>query len=426
MGAVIVFLLTLAITIPLGVPIAFVLILCAITLMQFLGQTDMTIITQNMIMGANNAALMAIPFFMLAGEVMSRGGLSQRIVDFAKIVVGRFRGGLGYAAILASMIFAGLSGSPVADAAALGGIMIPLMVKNGYSKERSTGLLCSGAVIAPIIPPSIPMIVLATGTGLSVGKMFMAGLIPGIILGICLMVCWRIIVVRDKVDDTVRFTKEQIKHILKDSLPALFMPILIIGGIRFGIFTPTEAGAFAVVYALVISLFVYKEMKWKDLADVFLEGAKSTGIVMFIVASASAVGWLITVAQIPAKVVTLLAPLIAHPLALLLMINLFLFIMGMIMDLTPNILIFGPILVPVIQAAGIDPIVFGVIMVLNLTIGLITPPVGTILYIGCSIADLSFGRVVKGVLPFLACEIIVLLLFSVFPQLISVPMGWLT
>lgn len=426
MGAVIVFLLTLAITIPLGVPIAFVLILCAITLMQFLGQTDMSIITQNMIMGANNAALMAIPFFMLAGEVMSRGGLSQRIVDFAKIVVGRFRGGLGYAAILASMIFAGLSGSPVADAAALGGIMIPLMVKNGYSKERSTGLLCSGAVIAPIIPPSIPMIVLATGTGLSVGKMFMAGLVPGIILGICLMVCWRIIVVHDKVDDTVRFTKEQIKHILKDSLPALFMPILIIGGIRFGIFTPTEAGAFAVVYALAISLFVYKEMKWKDLVDVFLEGAKSTGIVMFIVASASAVGWLITVAQIPAKVVTLLAPLIAHPLALLLMINLFLFIMGMIMDLTPNILIFGPILVPVVQAAGIDPIVFGVIMVLNLTIGLITPPVGTILYIGCSIADLSFGRVVKGVLPFLACEIIVLLLFSVFPQLISVPMGWLT
>ena len=426
MGAVIVFLLTLAITIPLGVPIAFVLILCAITLMQFLGQTDMTIITQNMIMGANNAALMAIPFFMLAGEVMSRGGLSQRIVDFAKIVVGRFRGGLGYAAILASMIFAGLSGSPVADAAALGGIMIPLMVKNGYSKERSTGLLCSGAVIAPIIPPSIPMIVLATGTGLSVGKMFMAGLVPGIILGICLMVCWRIIVVHDKVDDTVRFTKEQIKHILKDSLPALFMPILIIGGIRFGIFTPTEAGAFAVVYALAISLFVYKEMKWKDLADVFLEGAKSTGIVMFIVASASAVGWLITVAQIPAKVVMLLQPLIAHPLALLLVINLFLFIMGMIMDLTPNILIFGPILVPVVQAAGIDPIVFGVIMVLNLTIGLITPPVGTILYIGCSIADLSFGRVVKGVLPFLACEIIVLLLFSVFPQLISVPMGWLT
>ena len=426
MGAVIVFLLTLAITIPLGVPIAFVLILCAITLMQFLGQTDMSIITQNMVMGTNNAALMAIPFFMLSGEIMARGGLSQRIVDFANIAVGRFRGGLGYAAILASMIFAGLSGSPVADAAALGGILIPLMVKNGYSKERSTGIICSGAVIAPIIPPSVPMIVLGTSVGLSITQMFMAGLIPGIILGICLMICWRIIVVHDKVDDTVRFTKEQIKHILKDSLPALFMPILIIGGIRFGIFTPTEAGAFAVVYALGISLFVYREMKLKDLPDVFMAGIKSTGLVMIICATASAVGWLITVAQIPAKVVMLLQPLIAHPLALLLVINLFLFIMGMIMDLTPNILIFGPILVPVVQAAGIDPIVFGVIMVLNLTIGLITPPVGTILYIGCSIADLSFGRVVKGVLPFLACEIIVLLLFSVFPQLISVPMGWLT
>lgn len=426
MGAVVVFLASLAITIPLGVPIAFVLILCAVALMQFLGHTDMTIITQNMIMGANNASLMAIPFFMLAGEIMSRGGLSTRIVDFANILVGRVRGGLGYAAILASMIFAGLSGSAVADAAALGGILIPLMVKNGYSKERSTGVICSGSVIAPIIPPSIPMIVLATGTGLSVTKMFMAGLIPGIILGLCLMVCWTICVKKDGYDDRRTYTKQQVVHILLDSLPALFMPVLIVGGIRLGIFTPTEAGAFAVVYALLISLFVYREMKLKDLANIFLEGAKSTGIVMFIVAAASAVGWLITVAQIPAKVVELLAPLIAHPLALLLVINLFLFIMGMIMDLTPNILIFGPILVPVVQAAGIDPIVFGVIMVLNLTIGLITPPVGTVLYLGCSIADISFARVVKGVLPFLLTEVIALLLFTVFPQLISVPMGWLT
>ncbi|MBS6367035.1 MAG: TRAP transporter large permease, partial [Clostridiales bacterium] len=237
---------------------------------------------------------------------------------------------------------------------------------------------------------------------------------------------WTICVKKDGYDDRRTYTKQQVVHILLDSLPALFMPVLIVGGIRLGIFTPTEAGAFAVVYALLISLFVYREMKLKDLANIFLEGAKSTGIVMFIVAAASAVGWLITVAQIPAKVVEFLAPLIAHPLALLLVINLFLFIMGMIMDLTPNILIFGPILVPVVQAAGIDPIVFGVIMVLNLTIGLITPPVGTVLYLGCSIADISFARVVKGVLPFLLTEIIALLLFTIFPQLISVPMGWLT
>lgn len=426
MGAVGVFLGTLAITIPLGVPIAFVLVLCALSLMAFLGLTDMSIITQNMIMGSNNSALMAIPFFMLSGEVMSRGGLSQRIVDFSNIAVGRFRGGLGYAAILASMIFAGLSGSPVADAAALGGMMIPLMVKNGYSKERSTGLICAGAVIAPIIPPSVPMIVLGTSVGLSITKMFMAGLIPGVILGLCLMVCWKILVKRSKVDDRVTFTKEERSHILKDSIPALFMPVLIIGGIRFGIFTPTEAGSFAVVYALAISLFVYKELSWKDVPDVFLAGLKSTGLVMIIVATASAVGWLITVAQIPVKVVIMLAPLIAHPVWLILAINLFLAIMGMIMDLTPNLLIFGPILLPVITAAGIDPIFFAVIMVLNLTIGLITPPVGTILYIGCSIAELSFGRVVKGILPFLLCEIIVLLLLSLFPQLISVPLSILT
>lgn len=426
MGAVLVFLGSLAVIIPLGVPIAFVLAGCGLALMAYMGLSDMSIITQNMIMGTNNAALMAIPFFMLSGEVMTKGGLSKRIVDFSNIAVGRFRGGLGYAAILASMIFAGLSGSPVADAAALGGMMIPLMVSKGYSKERSTGLLCSGAVIAPIIPPSVPMIVLGTSCGLSITKMFMAGLIPGILLGLCLMVCWYILVRKSDVDDRVTFTKEERNYILKDSLPALFMPVLIIGGIRFGIFTPTEAGSFAVVYAIIISLFVYREMKWTDLADVFMAGLKSTGMVMLIVATASAVGWLITVAQIPAKVVTLLAPLIAHPTLLILAINLFLFIMGMIMDLTPNLLIFGPILIPVVAAAGIDTTVFAVIMVLNLTIGLITPPVGTILYIGCSVADISFAQVVKGIMPFLMCEIIVLLIFSLFPQLISVPLALIT
>ncbi|MDD3164949.1 MAG: TRAP transporter large permease [Oscillospiraceae bacterium] len=426
MGAVVVFLVSLAVTIPLGVPIAFVLALCALALMQFMGLNDMTIISQNMVMGTNNASLLAVPFFMLAGEVMARGGLSERIVDFCNIIVGRVKGGLGYVAILASMIFAGLSGSAVADAAALGGILIPLMVKNGYSRDRSTGIVCSGAVIAPIIPPSIPMIVLATTCGLSVSKMFMAGLIPGIILGLCLMICWFFVVRHDGYNDRRTYTKAEALKILKGSLPALFMPVLIVGGIRMGIFTPTEAGAFAVVYALIISVFVYREMKLSDLADVFLEGAKSTGIVMLIVACASAVGWLITVAQIPAKVVTLLSPLIVHPLALLLAINLFLFIMGMIMDLTPNLLIFGPILVPVVKAAGIDPIVFGVIMVLNLTIGLITPPVGTVLYLGCSIGDVSFSRIVKGIMPFLVTEVAALLLFTFFPQLISVPMGWLT
>ena len=426
MGAVLVFLLSLAILIPIGIPIAFVLTLSAVSLMFYLGHTDMSILTQQMVMGTNNGALLAVPFFMLAGEIMGAGGLSKRIVDFCNIVVGRVRGGLGYVTILASMIFAGLSGSAVADAAALGAILIPLMVQNGYNDNRSTGLVCAGSVIAPIIPPSIPMIVLATSCSLSVGKMFMAGLVPGILLGLALMACWFFIVKKDGYKDTRTYTRAESWAIFKDSIWALFMPILLVGGIRFGIFTPTEAGSFAVVYALIISLFVYRELKFKDLADIFLTGAKSTGVVMFIVAAASAVGWLITVAGIPAKIVAIMAPMEAHPTLLLLCINLFLFIMGMIMDLTPNLLIFGPILVPVAVAAGYDPIYFGVIMVLNLTIGLITPPVGTVLYLGCSVGNVTFGGVIKGVLPFLLTEVVMLLLFTLFPPLVTVPMGWLT
>lgn len=419
--AVLVFLGTLVIALPLGIPIAFVLVIAAIALMTQMGIFDTTIIAQNLVMGSNNASLMAIPFFMLAGEVMSKGGLSIRIVEFANLIVGRLRGGLGYVAILASMLFAGLSGSAVADAAALGGILIPLMIKNGYNVGRSTGVICSGAVIAPIIPPSIPMIVLGTTVGVSVGKLFMAGLIPGIILGLALMVCWKVIVRRDGYDDRKVYTKAEAKGILKDSLPALFMPILIIGGIRGGIFTPTEAGAFAVVYALFCATVIYKEMSLHDLFEVFIEATKSTGIVMFIVGTASSVAWLITVAQIPALLVTYLEPLIEHPTILLVTINVFLFIMGMVMDLTPNLLIFGPILYPIITAAGIDPVFFGVVMILNLTIGLITPPVGTILYLGCSIGNTTFEKVVHGIMPFLLTEVVVLFIFIFVPGLITVP-----
>lgn len=424
--AVVVFILTLAIAIPLGIPIAFVMVIAAIALMFHLDIFDATIVAQNLVMGSNNASLMAIPFFMLAGEIMSKGGLSKRIVDFANIVVGRFKGGLGYVAILASMLFAGLSGSAVADAAALGGILVPLMIKNGYNVGRSTGVVCSGAVIAPIIPPSIPMIVLGTTVGVSVGKLFMAGLVPGIILGLALMVTWRVVVMRDGYNDTIKYSKAESLQILKTSLPALFMPILIIGGIRLGIFTPTEAGAFAVVYALFCSVVIYKEMTLHDMFEVFIEATKSTGIVMFIVGTASAVAWLITVAQIPALLVTYLEPLIAHPVILLITINIFLFVMGMVMDLTPNLLIFAPILYPIIKAAGIDPIFFGVIMVLNLTIGLITPPVGTILYLGCSVGNTTFEKVVKGIMPFLITEVVVLFIFIFVPQLITVPAALLS
>jgi tripartite ATP-independent transporter DctM subunit len=422
--AVAVFLGTLTAGLIMNVPIFFVLILCGLALMLNLGITDLAILGQNMIAGTNNFALMAIPFFMLSGEVMGKGGLARRIVDFSNVVVGRLPGGLGYVAILASILFAGLSGSAVADAAALGGLLVPLMMANGYNTERSTGLICAGAVISPIIPPSIPMIVLATSVGLSVTQGFMAGIVPGLVLGLALMFTWTLVVKKDGYTDKITFTNEEAKKIVKESIPALFMPIIIVGGIRMGVFTPTEAGAFAVVYALLISIFVYKEMGWSDIVDVCVEGTISTGIVMAIVAAATAVGWLITIAQIPAQVVVLLQPLIAHPQILLLVIMGFLFIMGMIMDLTPNILIFGPILFPVVVAAGIDPVYFAVLMVLNLTIGLITPPVGIILYIGCSISNIKLGKMISGIMPFLITEIIVLFLLVFFPQLVLVPLSW--
>ncbi len=422
--ALLVFMASLFLLLTLGIPIAMVLVLCAVALMIHLDAFDWQIIAQQMVMATNNFPLMAIPFFMLSGEIMAKGGLSYQIVEFANIIVGRIRGGLGYAAILASIIFAGLSGSAVADTAALGGILIPLMVQQGYKADRSTGLICAGAVIAPIIPPSIPMILLGVTVGISISKLFMSGIVPGLILGLALMVTWRFVVKKDGYEDRRTYTREEIIQTTKKSLPALFMPLIIVGGIRFGVFTPTEAGAFAVVYALLVSVFVYKELALKDLVTCFYDASKMTAVVMFVVAAASAVGWLITIAQIPNQFAALFNAFIDRPVILLLIINLFLFILGMVMDLTPAILIFAPVLYPVINMAGIDPIYFGLLMVLNLTIGLITPPVGTILYLGCSVGNISFNQMVRGVLPFLVTEVIVLLLYIIFPQIVLTPLQW--
>ena len=421
--ALLIFVVTLFGGLAFGVPIAIALGTCAFALMFYLGNFDPVTVAQQMVVATNNFPLMAIPFFMFAGEIMGKGGLSKRIVDASNLAVGRIHGGLGYTAILASILFAGLSGSAIADAAALGGILLPLMIANGYKSDRATGLICASSIIAPIIPPSIPMIVLGTTVGLSISRMFMSGIIPGVIMGLCLMVMWKFVVKKDGYDDIKRYTKEESKAILKDSLPALFMPVLIVGGIRLGISTPTEAGAFACVYAIIICIFVYREMTFKDLYDCLASASKATATVMFIVATASAVGWLITVAQIPALVVQFCGPLIEHPMILLLVINVFLFLMGMVMDVTPNILIFAPVLFPVIMAAGINEYFFALVMVLNLCIGLITPPVGIVLYVGCGISNLNFTQVVKGVAPFLLVELILLVVFIFCPQLILVPLS---
>lgn len=299
------------------------------------------------------------------------------------------------------------------------------MQSSGYKVERAAGFICAGSVIAPIIPPSIPMIVLGTTVSISITRLFMAGIVPGLMLGIALMIVWKFIVKIDGYTDVVTFSREEAKQIVKDSLPALFMPVLIVGGIRLGIFTPTEAGAFAVVYALIVCTLVYKELNLSKIVDICINSAKSTSLVMFIVASASAVGWFITIAQIPNQVASLLGGLIDKPVALLLVINVFLFLIGMVMDLTPNILIFAPVLFPVIIQAGIDPYFFALVMILNLCIGLVTPPVGTVLYVGCSVAKISFAKLVKGILPFIIVELVILLICIIFPQLVIVPVKFI-
>ena len=409
-----------------GVPLAIVLVLCSIVLMWHSGMWDAMIIPGSMLDGANNYPLMAIPFFVFAGEIMAEGGLSKRVVQLAQLMIGRVRGGLGYAAIIASIIFAGLMGSSVGEAAALGGLLLPMMKEVGYHPGRAGAVIASGAILGPIIPPSTNFILLgATVSGLSITKLFMIGLVPGILIGLSLMVVWFFVVRKDGYNETIRFTKKEAIKILIDSTPAFMMPVLLLGGIRFGIFTPTEGGAFAAIYAILVCVLYYRELSFRDLLRVSARAARTTSVVMLIVATATAVGWFITIAQIPNQMTALFSPLIDSPILLLISINIFLFLIGMVMDLTPNILIFAPVFYPLIQQAGIDPYYFGLLFVLNLGIGVITPPVGTVLYVVCGIGHIKFADLVVKLIPFVLVETIMLFLLLFFPKLSLVPMNWL-
>ena len=409
-----------------GVPLAIVLVLCSIVLMWHSGMWDAMIIPGSMLDGANNYPLMAIPFFVFAGEIMAEGGLSKRVVQLAQLMIGRVRGGLGYAAIIASIIFAGLMGSSVGEAAALGGLLLPMMKEVGYHPGRAGAVIASGAILGPIIPPSTNFILLGTTvSGLSITKLFMIGLVPGILIGLALMVVWFFVVRKDGYNETIRFTKQEAIKILIDSTPAFMMPVLLLGGIRFGIFTPTEGGAFAAIYAILVCVLYYRELSFRDLLRVSARAARTTSVVMLIVATATAVGWFITIAQIPNQMTALFSPLIDSPILLLISINIFLFLIGMVMDLTPNILIFAPVFYPLIQQAGIDPYYFGLLFVLNLGIGVITPPVGTVLYVVCGIGHIKFADLIVKLVPFIVVETIMLFLLLFFPKLSLVPMNWL-
>jgi TRAP-type transport system large permease protein len=419
-----IFLGSLLAAMALGIPIAFSLLLCGAALMWHLNMFDAQILAQNVIEGANSFPLLAVPFFMLAGEVMNAGGLSRRIVNFALTLVGHIKGGLGYVAIVAALLMAALSGSAVADAAALSALLLPMMVAAGHDKSRSAGLLASASIIAPIIPPSIGFVIFGVAANVSVSKLFMAGIAPGIMLALSLWVTWWFLVRKENVAVPARKTRAEVLVALKDATFALVMPVIVVGGLKFGIFTPTEAAVVAAVYALLISTLVYKEIKLGDLYGLFLAAAKTTAVIMFLVASAMVSAWLITVAQLPAELVTLLQPLLDSPKLLMFAIMLLVMLVGTAMDMTPTILILTPVLMPIVKAAGIDPVYFGVLFIINNAIGLITPPVGTVLNTVAGVGKISMDDVTRGVLPFMVAQFAIMFLMVLFPQLVMVPARW--
>ncbi len=405
----------------LGMPIAFALLLCGVALMYQQDLFDAQIVAQNVINGADSFPLMAVPFFMLAGEIMNAGGLSKRIVTIALTLIGHVKGGLGYVAILAACVLASLSGSAVADAAALAALLVPMMVRAGHDRARSGGLIAASGIIAPIIPPSIAFVVFGVAGGVSITKLFLAGIFPGLLLGLSLVFAWWWTVRTENVVPAPRASSREIARAFVDGFWALLLPVIIIVGLKFGVFTPTEAAVVAAVYSLFVATCIYRELRPAELFHVFVTAAKVTSVVMFLVAAALVSAWLITVADLPGQVIELLEPFMGNQTVLLLVIMVLVVVVGTAMDMTPTILILTPVLIPVIKEAGIDPVYFGVLFIINNAIGLITPPVGTVLNVVCGVSKVSMEEIMRGVWPFMVAQLLVLLLLVLFPALVTVP-----
>ena len=424
----IVFLASLIIGIMFGLPIAYSLLLSGAATALAMGgtATNAQIVAAQLMRGTDSVTMMALPFFILVGELMNRGGLTKRIIAFCNIFVGRVRGGLGYVTILACLMFASLVGSAVASTAALGAILVPMMVKSGYDRAKASGLVASANLVAPIMPPSVPMIVYGVTAGVSIKALFLGGITPAAYLTVIMCIVWFFVSKKDNIiSDMPKPTIKEVIRCISEGLWALLLPLIIIAGLRGGVFTATEAGVIAVVYALIIGIFIYRELTARDIFQSFIAAAKMSAVVMFLAAAAQVAAYMLTISRIPQLITQSLEPLTAHPMLLNAVLQIIIILMGTCVDVVPTILIMTPIMLPLLKAAHIDPVYFGIVFTLANVLGLTSPPVGPVLNVACATGKIKMDKLIPAVVPYYIFQIILVFLLIFIPQLITVPLKWI-
>lgn len=420
-----IFIASLCAGIAIGIPVAYSLVLCGVALMLYMNFFSAQIVSQNLILGIDEFLLLAIPFFILAGEIMNAGGLSRRIIDVAVAFLGHLKGGLGYVAIMSSLVLASLSGSAIADSAALAAILVPLMRQARYDDGLSVGLMAAGGITAPVIPPSIAFVVYGSIANVSIRELFFAGIVPGILMALSLVAAWAVVMRKQRPQILERVAWGDRGRTMLAGLPALLLPIIVVGGLRKGWFTPTEAAVIAVAYATFVGAFVYRELTLAKLYESLVQAAKTSAAVMFLIGASGVSAWLITTANVPQEMIRLLDGIMDNKMLLMIVLTIMLLVVGTALDFTPTMLILMPMLVPVCKAAGIDLVYFGVVFVMAGAIGMLTPPVGNVLNVVASVARTPMERVIVGVTPFLIAQILVLMLIVLVPSVVTVPLDFM-